>query len=71
MAHWLPGSMTLRPACCTPCSSQSGSQLAWFLWPQEETRPPSWQALHLGDRQPDKGMEKGKPQAVFVFLSDT
>lgn len=23
------------------------------------------------DRQPDKGMEKGKPQAVFVFLSDT
>lgn len=23
------------------------------------------------DRQPDEGMEKGKPQAAFVFLSDT
>lgn len=23
------------------------------------------------DQQPDEGMEKGKPQAAFVFLSDT
>lgn len=49
----------------------SGSLLAWCLWPQEEAQPPSWQALHLETGKPDEGMEKGKPQTAFVFLSDT
>ena len=35
-----------RPA-VLPCPSQRGSWLAWRLWPQEETQPPSWQAVYL------------------------
>lgn len=48
---WVAGAARLRDPWARPavlrCPSRRGSWLAQRLWPQEETRPPSWQAQHL------------------------
>lgn len=65
-----PGSMTRGPARVLPCPSQ------WFSAGLVPLAAGGSTAAQLagaapGDQQPDEGMEKGKPQAAFVFLSDT
>lgn len=65
-----PGSMTRGPACVLPYPSQ------WFSAGLVPLAAGGSMAAQLagaapGDQQPDEGMEKGKPQAAFVFLSDT
>lgn len=57
-----------RPA-VLPCPSQCGSWLAWSLWPQEETRPPSWQALLLETGSRTREWKKASLKLRLFFLA--
>lgn len=47
----------------------SGSLLAWCLWPQEEARPPSWQALYLETGSRTREWKKASLKLRLFFLA--
>lgn len=52
-----------------PCPSQRGSWLAWRPWPQEETRPPSWQARLLGTSSRTREWKTASLKLRLFFLA--
>lgn len=57
-----------RPA-VLPCPSQRGSWLAWRPWPQEETRPPSWQTRLLGTSSRTREWKTASLKLRLFFLA--